>query len=39
MRQRMLAEGSEGSDAVRAQLEELPRAQRVDVVRAIRDSS
>ena len=28
-----------GPDAVRAQLEELPRAQRVDVVRAIRDSS
>jgi hypothetical protein len=28
-----------GPDAVRAQLEELPRPQRVDVVRAIRDSS
>jgi hypothetical protein len=28
-----------GPDAVRAQLEELPRSQRVDVVRAIRDSS
>ena len=28
-----------GPDAVRAQLEELPRPQRVDVVRAVRDSS
>jgi hypothetical protein len=28
-----------GPDTVRAQLEELPRPQRVDVVRAIRDSS